>query len=186
MRIVLAAALAGLLSFGASAQVLQAVPVPRTPVPMGVPPVKPLPSTTVAPAAKPAPPTAAAPAAVPAAAGPRVDVNGATAAQLDALPGIGPVRSAAIVAARPYTDLQELVTKKVLTQGVLDGAKGRMALANINTSSQQELENTLPGIGGVRAKAIIAGRPYATPQDLVTKKVLTEGVFGKMKDLVAY
>ena len=188
MRIALAAVLAGLLSFGAYAQAPQPAPAPRTPVPTVAPPVKPTLPVTVAPVAKPVPPTAAAPGTTPAAAaaGSRIDVNGATAAQLDALPGIGPVRSAAIVAARPYTDLQELVTKKVLTQGVLDGAKGRMALANINTSSEQDLEKTLPGIGALRARAIVAGRPYATPQDLVTKKVLTAGVFTKMQDLVAY
>ena len=183
MRIAIAAALAGLLSFGAFAQAPQPTPQPAPgqrimPPPTTTPAVRPLPPTT-APAAKPT--------AVPAAAtGSRVDINSATAAQLEALPGIGPARSAAIVAARPYTDLQELVTKKVLTQAVMDGAKARLALANINTSSEQDMEKTLPGIGAVRAKAIIAGRPYATPQDLVTKKVLTEGVFAKMKDLVAY
>lgn len=168
MRIVLAAILAALLSTGAHAQ------APRAP----------------APATRPAPPPAAtvpAPApAAPVATGPKVDVNGATAAQLDSLPGIGPARAAAIVAGRPYTDLQELVSKKVLSQSVLDGAKSRMALANINTSGEADMEKTLPGIGAVRAKAIIAGRPYASPQDLVTKKVLPQGVFDKMKDLVAY
>jgi competence ComEA-like helix-hairpin-helix protein len=38
-------------------------------------------------------------------------------------------------------------------------------IVNINTASQEELE-TLPGIGPVRAAQIIAGRPYATIDDL--------------------
>ena len=118
--------------------------------------------------------------------GTKIDINTATAAQLDALPQIGPVRSKAIVAGRPYTDLLDLVTKKVLSQGVFDKAKVGMALANINTSSAADMAKTLPGIGEARAKEIVAGRPYASPQDLVTKKVLTEGVFEKMKDLVAW
>jgi competence protein ComEA len=150
---------------------------------------------TPAPSARPTPPVAAqAPAKVPvintapsaAAAAGKVDINGATAAQLDALPGIGPVRSKAIVAGRPYADLADLVTKKVLTQGVLDGAKARLALANINTSSATDLAKALPGIGDVRSKAIVAGRPYATPEDLVKKNILTQGVFDKVKDVVAY
>jgi len=202
MRIAFVAALAGLLSFGAQAQAqapqTAPVPAPRMPATMSAPPARPV-SPIVTPAAKPIPPGAAAPAAAPATtpaampatrvgatAGSRLDINSATAAQLDALPGIGPVRSAAIASGRPYTDLQELVTKKILSQGVLDVAKSGMALANINTSSVQDLEKTLPGVGGARAKAIVAGRPYATPDDLVTKKVLAAGVFAKMKDLVAY
>ena len=102
------------------------------------------------------------------------------------MPQIGPVRSKAIVAGRPYDDLQDLVKKKVLSQGVFDKAKAGMAIANINTSTATDLAKTLPGIGDVRSKEIIAGRPYATPQDLVTKKILTEAVFEKIKDIVAW
>lgn len=115
-----------------------------------------------------------------------MDINAATAAQLQVLPGIGPVRAAATVAGRPYDEPGDLVTKKVLTQGALDGIKDRIALANINTSNASEMERTLKGIGDTRAKAIVAGRPYASPQDLVTKKVLTQGVLDGMRDLITY
>jgi DNA uptake protein ComE-like DNA-binding protein len=118
--------------------------------------------------------------------GSRIDINAAPEAQLDSLPGIGPVRAKAIVAGRPYEDVQDLTKKKVLTAGVLAGIKDRIALANINTSSAAELQRTLPGVGDVRSKAIVAGRPYATPADLVAKKVLTQGVYDGIKDLVAY
>jgi DNA uptake protein ComE-like DNA-binding protein len=128
------------------------------------------------------------PGAIPmaAAAGGKVDVNAATEAQLDTLPGVGPARAKAIIANRPYTDLGDLVAKKALSQSVFDGAKARMALANINTSSAADLAKTLPGIGDVRSKALVAGRPYATPQDVVSKGVLTQAQFDKVKDLVAY
>jgi DNA uptake protein ComE-like DNA-binding protein len=116
----------------------------------------------------------------------KVDINGGSEAQLDTLPGIGAARAKAIIAGRPYGDLVELVSKKVLSQSVFDGAKAKMALANINTSSAADLAKTLPGVGDVRAKAIVAGRPYATGQDLVTKGVLTQGVFDKIRDVVAY
>ena len=129
---------------------------------------------------------AAAPASSVAAAGGKLDINSATADQLEALPGIGPVRSKAIVAGRPYGELGDLVKKKVLTQGVLDGGKGRMALANVNTSSAADMAKVLPGVGDVRSKAIVAGRPYGSAEDLVKKGVLTQGVFDKVKEVVTY
>ena len=47
------------------------------------------------------------------------------------------------------------------------------------------MAKTLPGIGEVRSRAIVGGRPYASPQDLVTKKVLTQNQFDKIKDMIA-
>ena len=170
----LAAALLALLTLPtfAGAQ----TPAPSTPAPRSVP-APTAPSVPAVPRATPSAPVAA---------GKRMDINAAPAAQLDSLPGIGPARSAAIVAGRPYADLNDLVTKKVLSPGVFNGVKDRIALANINTSSAAEMEKTLKGIGDVRAKAIVAGRPYASPQDLVTKKIITQGVFDGMKDTITY
>ena len=115
-----------------------------------------------------------------------MDINGATERQLDELPGIGPVRAKAIIAGRPYADLQDLVTKKVLSQAVFDGANDRMALANINvnTATAADMQRTLPGIGEVRSKAIVTGRPYAKPEDLVSKGVLTQDLFDRIKGLI--
>lgn len=44
---------------------------------------------------------------------------------------------------------------------------------NINSASQSEIES-LKGIGPVRAEKIISSRPYANPQELLDKDVLTE------------
>lgn len=55
---------------------------------------------------------------------------------------------------------------------------------NINTAGTGELD-TLPGIGPVTAGKIIAGRPYSTTEELVTKKVVTNKVWEQIKDLVS-
>jgi DNA uptake protein ComE-like DNA-binding protein len=52
---------------------------------------------------------------------------------------------------------------------------------DINSASAAELA-TLPGIGEVRSKAIVKGRPYKGKDDLVQKKILTQGVYDKIKD----
>ncbi len=54
---------------------------------------------------------------------------------------------------------------------------------DINSASEKELA-TLPGIGDVRAKAIIKGRPYKGKDDLVKRKILTEKVYDEIKDQV--
>jgi competence protein ComEA len=54
---------------------------------------------------------------------------------------------------------------------------------DINTASEQELA-TLTGIGEVRAKAIVKGRPYRAKDDLVKKKIIPKGVYDKIKDSI--
>lgn len=56
-------------------------------------------------------------------------------------------------------------------------------LIDLNSASEQELA-ALPGIGDVRAKAIVAGRPYQGKDELVQKKVISAGVYKKIKDKV--
>jgi DNA uptake protein ComE-like DNA-binding protein len=55
-----------------------------------------------------------------------IDLNSASPAELDALPGIGAARAAAIVKGRPYRGKDELVSKKVIPQGVYDGIKDKV------------------------------------------------------------
>lgn len=60
------------------------------------------------------------------------------------------------------------------------------ALVNVNTASQSELE-ALDGIGPSYASKIIAGRPYQTIDELLSKKAVTKSLFEKIKDqLVLY
>ena len=134
------------------------------------------------------PPTAApmsaakTPAAAPSAA--LIDVNSADETALDALPGVGPARGKAIVANRPYTDKQQLLDKKVLPANVYAGLQDKIALVNVNKTPAADMAKILPNVGPVRAQQIVDKRPYATPQDLVTKGALTQGVLDSIKGLV--
>jgi DNA uptake protein ComE-like DNA-binding protein len=82
------------------------------------------PATAPATAAKPATPMAAP--AKPAAAVVLIDINSATKAELDALPGIGSARADAIIKGRPYKGKDELTQKSIIPQGVYDGIKDKI------------------------------------------------------------
>lgn len=56
-------------------------------------------------------------------------------------------------------------------------------ILSLNTATQSELE-TLPGIGPVRAQAIISGRPYQAADELVSRQILSSAAFEALAGLV--
>lgn len=65
--------------------------------------------------------------------------------------------------------------------GMIDESSG---LININSASTSELD-TLWGVGSARAEAIVDGRPFSKVEELLSKGVLPENVYEKIKDKVS-
>ena len=57
-------------------------------------------------------------------------------------------------------------------------------VVNINLATVEELD-TLPGVGTTIATKIIQGRPYATIDELVSKKAVNKGVFEQIKGMIS-
>lgn len=64
------------------------------------------------------------------------------------------------------------------------GATGQQVLINVNTASVDALD-ALPGVGVATATKIIDNRPYAKPNDLLDKKVVSAKVFDQIKDRIS-
>jgi competence protein ComEA len=112
-----------------------------------------------------------------------LDLNKATIEQLQDLPGVGEATAKKIIAGRPYSKVDDLAKAGVpartiegiraLVQVAPAAAKSKKAMTsspasakvNINTADKATLE-TLPGVGGPTAQAIIDGRPYKSIDDL--------------------
>jgi DNA uptake protein ComE-like DNA-binding protein len=79
--------------------------------------------------------------------------------------------------------LPALSTSSLSAQPAKATAKAAAALVDLNTAPVAALE-ALPGIGKAYAAKIVAGRPYANKAQLVSKNVLPQAVYDKVKDLV--
>jgi competence protein ComEA len=62
-------------------------------------------------------------------------------------------------------------------------APGRIAPVDVNSASKAELMQ-LPGLSAVDAQAVIAGRPYRSKAQLVTRKVISESQYRALSALI--
>jgi competence protein ComEA len=60
--------------------------------------------------------------------GAQINLNTASAKELDDLPGVGEVTSAKIIAGRPYGAVEELLQKKIVSQKVFEEIKGKVSV----------------------------------------------------------
>ena len=56
-------------------------------------------------------------------------------------------------------------------------------MVDINTATADQLK-AIPGIGDVYSQKIMDGRPYANKTQLVSKNILPQGVYDKVKDKI--
>jgi competence protein ComEA len=54
---------------------------------------------------------------------------------------------------------------------------------DINTATKDQLK-ALPGIGDVYAQKIIDGRPYRTKLDLVHRKIISQAMYEKIREVI--
>src|SRR6266404_5465040 len=72
------------------------------------------------------------------------------------------------------------VDAKAVAAGVREGWSCDKPL-DLNTATREQL-TSLPGVTGVEADEVIAGRPYDSPDQLVTRRILPQSKYDKIAD----
>ncbi|HZQ69193.1 MAG TPA: helix-hairpin-helix domain-containing protein [Terriglobales bacterium] len=68
---------------------------------------------------------------------------------------------------------------KAVVQGVREGLKAGQ-LVDLNSSSRDDLLK-LPGLTDDQADRIVAGRPYASTRELVSRRIIPEAEYNRIK-----
>jgi competence protein ComEA len=113
--------------------------------------------------------------------------------ELDKIRGLGTNRIAALrelvttgdeaapVAAKAAPSRTEAAKSTTSTKAIPKTPAGQKV--DINTAAKDDLD-ALPGIGPVKALAIIEARPFKTIEDVMKVKGIKEGEFSKIRDLI--
>ncbi|HET7082836.1 MAG TPA: SLBB domain-containing protein [Candidatus Limnocylindria bacterium] len=111
-----------------------------------------------------------------------IEAAGGYSPQADLAAAAAQVNLAAIL-----RDGQQIVVPLIgASAGGGSGGSGSGGLVDLNSASPDELD-ALPGIGPVTVEKIVAARaeqPFASFDELVTRKVMTAGQLDKIRDLV--
>ena len=92
--------------------------------------------------------------------------------------------AAAFLATGPFAAAgPDSKTKAADTKSKTAAKPAEAKLVDINTATEAELV-ALPAIGEAYAKKIIAGRPYARKDELVSKNIMPESSYAKVKDKI--
>jgi DNA uptake protein ComE-like DNA-binding protein len=86
---------------------------------------------------------------------------------------------AAPIEAQTKTD----TTKKTAKSTAAPAAAKSGALLDLNSASIADLK-ALPGIGDAYSKKIVDGRPYARKDQLVSRSIVPQATYDKIKDMV--
>jgi len=89
-----------------------------------------------------------------------------------------------LVAATLFSTLPLAMTaQKASTKKPVAAAAATADKIDINTATADQLKS-VPGIGDAYAKRIIDGRPYTAKNQLVSRGILPQGVYDKVKDQI--
>ena len=88
--------------------------------------------------------------------------------------------------AGPATETKAIGNAKTTEKGAkakTGKAPAKVKIVDINSAGKAELKR-LPGVDDATADKIIVGRPYLTKADLVTQKIVSQGIYGQIESRV--